>query len=126
MAKAQWRGLVVGLSLGVVVIGVGIDAWAGGYRSTSPLDGSFARLRVGMSAAEVEAILGPGRGPDPEADQVIVREFDDVDAPPIALALSAPSYWYDGRRRRVRAYYKDGRLWQAKLNGPGRAGRYLQ
>ena len=125
MAKSRRRGLVFGLLL-VVAIGAGIYAGAGGYTSPSPLDESFARLRVGMSAAEVEAVLGPGRGPDPAADSVIVEGFDDVDAPPLALSLSAPRYWYDGRRRRVRVYYKDGQLWQAKLNQPGCAGRYLQ
>src|SRR4051812_47561354 len=101
MAKTRRRGLVFGLLL-VVAIGVGIYAVAGGYLTPSPLDESFARLRVGMSTAEVEAILGPGGGPDPAADRVIVEGFDDVDAPPLTLSLSAPSYWYDGRRRRVR------------------------
>lgn len=123
MSETRTRGLAFGMLL-VAVIGVGVYAVAGGWHSSSPLDESFARLRVGMSSAEVTAILGPGRGPDPAADRVIVLGFDDVDAPPLAVGVSAPMYWYDGRRR-VRVYYKDGLLWQAKLNQPNRAGRYL-
>lgn len=67
MAKSRALGLVVGLLL--VAAGVGVYAVAGGRLSPSPLDASFARLRVGMSAAEVEAVLGPGPGAGPGGRQ---------------------------------------------------------
>lgn len=125
MTRAHKVGLVVGLTILVALCIAGYLV-IGANSRPSRLDEPFARLRVGMTAAEVEAVLGPSGGPNPTADQVIVAGFDDVDTPPLAEALSEPRYWYDGKRRRVRVYFKAGKLWQGKLNQPGHAGRYLR
>ena len=113
------RKWVVGCFVAMISIALAGYTFIG--RSVSAYDDVFPRIVSGMQVADVEALLGPPTGPmTPEATAHILagRTFDDVDAPP-ANRQVATAYWYDGRDRRIRVEFVDGKVWRAKLNGPG-------
>ncbi len=106
----------------VATIVVAITAYAFvRSRSASAYDELFPRIVHGMRQDAVEALLGPPTDAmTPEATARILegRTFDDVDAPPVNLQVIT-ALWYDGRDRRIRVELVDGKVWRAKLNGPG-------
>ena len=90
-------------------------------RSASPYDDLFLRIANGMRRDDVEALLGPPTGAMSREETARIlagRPFDDVDAPPVNLQV-ATAIWYDGRDRRIRVEFVDGKVWRAKLNAPG-------
>lgn len=107
MSKWSRVRIVAGV-VGVIAAAVAGWAW---FRApaTSRYDDLFPRLRIGMSPADVTALLGPPTGPPSPADTVRIladKPFDDVDAPPLKLKV-VTAYWYDGRDRRIRVEFAD-------------------
>ncbi len=114
------RKWVISSFVATIVIAIVLFAFVRS-RSASPYDDLFPRIVHGMRQDAVEALLGPPTGAmTAEATARILdgRTFDDVDAPPVNLQVIT-AFWYDGRDRRIRIEFVDGKVWRAKLNGPG-------
>ncbi|MGL6073003.1 MAG: hypothetical protein ACRC8S_02455 [Fimbriiglobus sp.] len=119
MNKASWRWVVLG-GVSLVLAAVGAVLYFGNPVGNQ-YDKLFAQIRVGMSQVEVEAVLGPPTGPPNQGDTLRLlagKTFDDIDSPPVSLTV-VKDYWYNGQDRRIRVEYVDGKVWRAKINGPG-------